>query len=118
MPVATEKTASRLQVSVHVQAEVTAPEVARRQANVWLLEHVGNLLRAENPELILGEQLVWRVDVVLTRPDVGAVGRIGRLELGAVTGKVLSDVATAQELTANGRENLTQRRKDAETQRE
>ena len=103
MPVATEKTASRLQVSVHVQAEVTAPEVARRQANVWLLEQVGNLLRAENPELILGEQLVWRVDVVLTRPDVGAVGRIGRLELDAVTGKVLSDVATAQELVANAR---------------
>ena len=102
MPVATENpSASRLQVSVHLQTDVVAPEVARRCANAWLLEHVGNMLRAEAPELILGERLVWRMDVKLTNPQVGVVGRVGRIELDATTGDVLTEVNRAQELIAN-----------------
>lgn len=102
MPVTTKSpSASRLQVSVHLQAEIVAPEAARRRANVWLLEHVGNLLRAETPELILGERLIWRSDVVLTNPQVGVVGRIGRIELDAATGEVLDEDAAAADLIAN-----------------
>jgi hypothetical protein len=93
----TEKT-ERLQISVHVQAEVLAAEVARRRANVWLLEHIGNLLRAESPELVLGERLVWRVEVMLTSPSRGRVGLLGRLELDAITGDVLADESLAEEL--------------------
>jgi hypothetical protein len=52
-----------MQVHVHVQAEVLTAEVVRRRANVWLLENVGNLLRSESPELVLGERLAWRLDL-------------------------------------------------------
>ena len=34
--------AARMQVKVHVDTEVMDPELARRRANVWLLETVGN----------------------------------------------------------------------------
>ena len=44
---------TKMQVSVHIDTEVLDPEVARRKANVWLLMNVGNLLRADDPELIL-----------------------------------------------------------------
>lgn len=93
-----------LQINLHVQAKVVSPEVARRQANAWLLEHVGNLLRAEAPELVAGDQLTWRVDVMLTSPTRGTVGRVGRLEIDSSTGEVLADKALAQEIIAHAQE--------------
>jgi len=103
IPVSPPDAASRLesvQINVHVQAKVVSPEVARRQANVWLLENVGNLLRAEAPELVAGERLIWRVDVVLTSPSRGTVGRVGQLEIDSSTGDVLTDATLAQEIIA------------------
>ena len=81
MPVSPTEKADRLQVSVHIQAEVLSAEAARREANYWLLENVGNLLRADNPELVVGERLLWRIDIVLTSPKQEPVGVIGRIEL-------------------------------------
>lgn len=91
--------ADRVQVSIHIQAEVMSAEAARRDANYWLLENVGNLLRAENPELVLGDQLVWRIDIVLTSPTRGQVGVVGRLEIDATTGAILADETLAEELS-------------------
>lgn len=88
----------RLQVSVHIQAEIWSAEAARRQANFWLLENVGNLLRAESPELVLGDRLVWRADIVLTSPRRGRIGAVGRLEIDATTGEVLANDKLAEEI--------------------
>ena len=102
----TEKT-DRLQVSVHIQAEVISDETARREANYWLLENVGNLLRADNPELVLRDRLVWRVDVALTSPTRGQVGIVGRIEIDAITGEVLADETLAEELTPRAHALIT-----------
>ena len=103
IPVSPTEMADRLQISVHILAKVISDETARREANYWLLENVGNLLRADNPELVLGEQLIWRFDIVLTPPTRGQVGLVGRLELDAITGKVLAEELTprAHALIAN-----------------
>jgi len=101
IPVSLADTASHIQINVHVLAEVVSAEVARRRANAWLLENVGNLLRAEAPELVAGERLVWRVDVVLTSPTRGTLGHVGRLEIEATTGKVLADATLAQGIIAH-----------------
>jgi hypothetical protein len=90
--------ADRLQISVHIQAEVLSAEAARRKANYWLLENIGNLLRAENPELVLGDRLVWRMDIALTSPDRGSLGLIGRLEIDASSGEILAGKALAEVL--------------------
>lgn len=83
---------TKMQVSVHIDTEVLDPEVARRKANVWLLMNVGNLLRADYPELILeDEQLLWRYDVLLTRIDYGIVGTIGRIHVQAISGDVIEE---------------------------
>jgi hypothetical protein len=97
----TSTTTNRIHVNIHIQAEVMAAEVARRQANVWLLENVGNLLRAESPELVLHDRLIWRVQVILTSPSLGSVGRIGSIELDATSGAVLSSDSLIEELITN-----------------
>jgi hypothetical protein len=95
MPVIVKTTptsdALRMSVVVHIATEVIAPEVARRKANGWLLDHVGNLLIAQNPELVAGDSMVWRVTVVLTSPTRGHVDRVGTLDLDAMTGQILAD---------------------------
>ncbi len=101
VPTNKTKTEPRLQVSVHIEMEVLSPDIARRKANAWLLMNAGNLLGAERPELVLGEQLAWRVDVVLTSPTRGQVGRIGQLCLDAVTGEILVTETLVDELIAN-----------------
>ncbi len=106
IPTLSAPTTSRMQVSIHIQTEVIAPEIARKRANGWLLDNVGNLLRAETPELILDKSLIWRADVVLTSPAHGVLGYVGRLEIDALTGEVLADTETGETLIAHA-QNLT-----------
>ena len=101
IPVLPTEKADRLQVSVHIQAEVLSAEAARREVNVWLLANIGNLLRAENPELVVGERLLWRIDIVLTSPKQEPVGVIGRIGLDAITGEVLADKTLIEKLSLN-----------------
>lgn len=103
MPVSLTERADRLQVSVHVQAEVLSADAARREANYWLLENVGNLLRSDNLELVLSERLIWRIDIVLTSPARGQIGVVGRLELDAITGEILTDETVVQEFAPRAR---------------
>lgn len=90
--------AQRINVVVHISADVLSPEAARKRASGWLLDHVGSLLHAETPELIAGEKMVWRVQVVLTSPSRGRLGAVGSLDLDAVTGDVFADDSVIQRL--------------------
>lgn len=113
MPVSSEQARGiaasdkRMQVMVNIQAEVLDAESARRKANVWLLEHVGNLLGATTPELILGDRLFWRYDVILgipnlEQPGTGNQQRIGQLLLDAVTGEVQNPDLLVETLQQHG----------------
>lgn len=95
-----------IELLVHVQARVLAPAVARRKANVWLLMNAGNLLRADNPELVMGELLLWRFDVIrgmpdLSRPGSAFIHTIGRMSLDATTGEVIAPQDLLTNLHAN-----------------
>lgn len=92
------ETADRISVAVHVMAEVLAPDYAQRRASGWLLDNVGNLLRAEHAQLLLGDQIAWQFQVALTSPKRGTLGYVGLLQLDAVTGEVLAPAATAAKL--------------------
>lgn len=81
-------------ITINLQTEVIDAETVRRQANVWLLTYVGNLLRAENPELILDAPLQWRFDIRLTLPDANishplVTGVIGKIHFNALTGETM-----------------------------
>lgn len=91
----------KMRIAVHIDAEVLHPETARRKANVWLLMYAGNLLGAEDPELILKDRLIWRMDVVLTSPIRGYIGSVGRLCVDATSGEVLASDVLPKELQQN-----------------
>lgn len=101
MNLPTTKSPSKLQIKVHIDAEVLDPEVARRKANVWLLLYAGNLLRADYPELILDKDLLWRYTVVLTSPGGSDAGKIGQICVRAATGEVIASESLSRELIAN-----------------
>ena len=88
-------------IDVQVKAEVIAAEIARRKATVFLGMNVGNLLRAENPELLLGDPLVWRMDVKLTSPRLGTIQSIGRIYVNAVSGSIRNQQYLIEQLTSN-----------------
>lgn len=101
VPPSNQQNEERLLLDVHLYAEVLGPERVRRKANVWLLDNVGHLLRAEDPEIVIGEQLTWRVTVALTSPEKGRVGSIGHLHLDAKTGEVHVDEGMLRKFLAN-----------------
>jgi hypothetical protein len=94
----------RLNLTVHISADVLTPEAARRRANGWLLDNVGNLLLAAEPELVVGDRIVWRAPVILTSPSRGHIGTLGTLDLDAVSGEVLADQSTIDQFHARASE--------------
>jgi hypothetical protein len=97
LPIDKASTPNRVLVNVHIHTEILSGETARRKANSWLLMNAGNLLRADNPELLLSEKLVWRFDVLLTYPQQGIVGAVGRLHLDALTADILDPDSVVQQ---------------------
>lgn len=95
-----------MQVTVHITADVMAPAFALKKANVWLSMNAGHLLLAENPELVLGEPLQWRFDVIhslpsRTKPGTARRSFLGRLQMDAVSGEIYNQEQLIKELTAN-----------------
>ena len=100
--------AKHVNVMVHVSAQVIAPDVARRKASGWLVDHVGNLLHAEQPQLLVGEHLSWQMQVALTSPRIGVIGYIGLIQVDATTGEMIDSEETTVKLTRHVT-SLTQR---------
>jgi len=73
--------------------------VARQKVNVLMLEHVSNLLLADEPTLTPRPdgRAVWRVPVDLTFPSRGRVGQVAEIDVDAQYGSVFyDDAALAQ----------------------
>ncbi|WP_374689230.1 hypothetical protein [Promineifilum sp.] len=78
----------RIEISVAAHLGITA-QSAQRKVSKLLLDHVGNLLYGEAPNLVAGARLLWRVPVWLSSPARGPVGQVGVLDVDAQTGEVL-----------------------------
>ena len=93
-----------VKVAIHIEAEVLDAEVARHEANRWLLDNVGNLLSATMPELlVVDERLYWRFDVILgvpnlAQPGSGAMYKVGQISLDAASGAIENPDDLIQEL--------------------
>jgi hypothetical protein len=98
----------RLQVDIHLSAEVNITAViARRKVNAFLATHVGNLLLADEPALTLGERIVWRVPVDLTSPPQGRVGRVGEVDVDIESGELLLSEAHLDAIRTQARRLAT-----------
>ena len=76
---------------------------ARRKANRWLVERVGNMVMADQPVLTpSGNRPVWRFGAFVTSLSHAPRGPIGHLDVDATTGDVLANDHTIKEMKRRG----------------
>ncbi|MCB0192102.1 MAG: hypothetical protein KDJ65_09170 [Anaerolineae bacterium] len=67
------------------EINITAQQ-ARHQVRNWLREEVSMQIDADQPTLVVGETVVWRIPAILSSPGVGRVGIVGVVEVDVSTG--------------------------------
>jgi hypothetical protein len=77
----------KIEVSLTAHINVTA-QTAQRKVSKLLLDEVGNLLYGEQPNLVAGTQLFWRVPVWLALPTTGPLAEVDYLDVDAQTGEI------------------------------
>lgn len=87
---------------------IASPEIdeptARRKANGWLIDHVGNMIMADNGILVqVSQALCWRFGAFITSLAHEPFGPIGYVEVNAHTGEILSNEQTVKRMYENGR---------------
>jgi len=88
-----------LNVHLVVALNVTA-EDARRMVNRQVVPELGTGLAARDPALVIaGEQVAWRVPILLSLPGLGDLGEVGMVDVDARTGAIALDAATQKRLT-------------------
>jgi hypothetical protein len=91
----------KIQFSLTAQVNVTDYS-AQRSVSKLLLDHVGNLLYGERPNLVAGRRLLWRVPIWLASPRSGPLGEIGVMDVDAQTGEILYDQSLLDEIAERG----------------
>lgn len=80
----------QLKIDIHLTAQINISAlVAKRRVNAFLATHIGNLLLADEPALTLGERIVWRVPIDLTKSPEGRLGRVGEVDVDVENGELL-----------------------------
>ena len=82
-------------------------QTARRKANGWLAENVGNVAGTEKHGILLqiGHQAVWRFEAFVAGATYTApMGPLGQVDVEANTGQVLNDQQIAQEMIKRAQE--------------
>lgn len=80
---------------------------ARRKANTWLAENVGNVVGTEKRGVLLqtGNQAFWRFEAFVTGVTYTTpMGPLGQVDVDANTGQVLSNQQIAQEMIRRAQE--------------
>ena len=99
----------RLEVAIKVTADVNISAYAARQkVNAFILSDVSYLMHAGSPTLLVGEQIAWRVPVLLSLPSRGDVGEVGVIEVDVETGQMNLSPQLIEALIANAAD-LTRR---------
>ena len=96
-----------IRIEMTAQANITA-FVARQKVTQFVVTQISSQLRAEAPDLHIGDRLCWSVPVVLTSPARGVVGSVGEILVDATTGEVLVNAEGLRRIAENA-EHLAQR---------
>jgi hypothetical protein len=64
----------------------SAQKIARR----FVADEISYLLRAGDPNLVVGRRLFWRVPIELALPDRGVIGTAGTLDVDVETGQIFA----------------------------
>lgn len=89
-------------INIRVSGQILVGSLAARQkVNRFVVSQIGNLLCAGEPEIVVDQQLRWRVPVVLTIPGKGELGRVGEINVDAQTGAIDADDLTIAGIQRN-----------------
>ena len=90
--------------NVYIVVQPTLDQrTARKKATGWLVDHVGNLLMADDGVLVQQDQRwLWRFNAYLTSLTHEPCGPIGQVEVDADTGHVLNDPTTIASMYERG----------------
>ena len=91
----------KIELSVTAQVQVTHV-TAQRAVSRLLLDQAGNLLYGEQPSLVMGERLLWRVPIWLGSPTRGPLGQVGAIDVDAQSGEILYTQNLLDELVTRG----------------
>ncbi len=101
------KAKKKVQYKVEIKGELNINAfAARQQVNHYLIMHVGNLLHAGDPDLLVGSNDLtqWDVPVVYSLPRYGMLGAVGHILVDAQNGDLkLKDSTSKEELRANAK---------------
>lgn len=91
-----------LKAKVDLEATLSvSPDSARRRANGYLGRYVAMSIQADEPVLIWGKRLVWRLQMVLTLRGYGRIATLGSVDVDAQTREVIplssQEIAILQE---------------------
>lgn len=73
----------------------SAQKIVRR----FVADEISYLLRAGEPNLVLGQRLYWRVPIELALPGRGMVGAAGSLDVDVETGQIVLTPGDITEIT-------------------
>ena len=98
---------AKVNIKIDVSSEINVTSfIAMQKVNRFLTLKVGNLLRADTPELILAGRLLWRVPIVYSIPSKGKLGKVGEISVDVRTGEILVEQMTPKEVIEAGAESL------------
>jgi hypothetical protein len=96
-------------LSLHVvtSLSVTAAD-ARRRVNREVVSEMGTGLIGRDPDLVVdGDDLWWRVPIVLSLPNLGDLGQVGYVDVDAHTGQVHHDPVQEEKIVEHARRLYT-----------
>lgn len=85
----------RLKLDRIFTINISATE-ARRKVSNWLAWEVTMTLMGQEPSLVIGEPVVWRVPVVFTASHVGVIGSVGAIDVDVESGEMIRPEGIAE----------------------
>jgi hypothetical protein len=92
-------------LDLHVVATLTiTAEEARRRVNRQVVPDLGTGLVAGEPELMIGgEEIAWRVPLLLSLPNLGELGQVGTVAVEARSGELSLTPEMQQRIISHAR---------------
>jgi len=80
-------------------------QTARRTANRWLAENMGNVVGSQKRGILLqtNDWIIWRFEAFITGATYTTpLGSLGQVDVDANSGQILNEQQTAQEMIDRG----------------
>ncbi len=71
---------------------------ARQKVTGFVADEISTQMHGGEPVLVMGEQICWRVPVILSLPPSGDRGEVGAIDVDVETGQLLISPSLIQEI--------------------